>query len=164
MTDDQGQNWVALGGNMLDVSVDLLTLDLEGAQRKFFAEDNYQHEEEDNTIERLEARYDEYVELASDVDRIERELEKARALKAEICDNYTPKVGEHYDPRAPANLILLTTKTDQLHFNRFEELKPFYRKLGGSPNMDECAAADCLHPCYGASHEMNCSLCYNATF
>ena len=31
MTDDQGQNWVALGENMLDVSVDLLTLDLEGA-------------------------------------------------------------------------------------------------------------------------------------
>merc|ERR1711893_187572 len=93
--------------------------------------------------------------------------EEARALKAEICDDYSPKVGDkfpwRYDSRAPG-LTLPITKTDQLHYNRYEELKPFYRKLGGRPTWDECAAADCLHPCYGASHEMNCSLCHNATF
>ena len=44
-------------------------------------------------------------------------------------------------------------------------MRTFYDvQLGGSPSWDECEAADCLHPCYGADHEMNCSLCYNATF
>ena len=89
MTDKQGQNWVALGKNWLDVSVELLTLDAEGAWRKFFDKGNYQHKEEETIWD----RYDKYVEWASDEQRWEEEVEKATAKKAEVCANYTPKVG-----------------------------------------------------------------------
>ena len=43
-------------------------------------------------------------------------------------------------------------------------MQNFYAYLTGNPSQSECEEADCLHPCYGASHEANCSLCFQIAF
>ena len=41
-----------------------------------------------------------------------------------------------------------------------DNTKGFYDDMfGGRISRDACEANDCLHPCYGASHEANCSKC-----
>ena len=43
-------------------------------------------------------------------------------------------------------------------------MSKFYQYFQGSPTQEQCEQADCLHPCYGASHESNCNLCFQIAF
>ena len=43
-------------------------------------------------------------------------------------------------------------------------MSKFYQYFQGSPTKEQCEQADCLHPCYGASHESNCNLCFQDAF
>ena len=36
------------------------------------------------------------------------------------------------------------------------------RLFKNSPNKQQCESVDCLHPCYGAAHEINCYTCSRA--
>ena len=53
--------------------------------------------------------------------------------------NYTKKIAIWYGTRTTASL---------------------YAYFTGDPTQAQCEEADCLHPCYGAAYETNCSLCH----
>ena len=79
-----------------------------------------------------------------------------QAKKAEKCSTAKPAVGEKgfkvYG--APVNYSqFIGAKYGVLYMSKF------YQYYQGSPTQEECEGADCLHPCYGASHETNCNTC-----
>jgi len=85
-----------------------------------------------------------------------------QAKKAATCSTAKPAVGEKgfkvYG--APVNYSqYYGALYGVVYMNKFY---PNYYQ--GSPTQEECEEADCLHPCYGASHETNCHTCYAYAF
>ena len=156
MSENQGQNWRAFGETTLNTSLDLLNGDIEGAWNRITNKDSYIYEDDDSG----------FIAYSNYIKEYQQELEalnQDKAKKAESCAGQSPRVGAKAKTYYDGKLEVNTTEDYAVQLGS-ATMSKFYQYFKGSPTRVECEEADCLHPCYGASHESNCNLCFQIAF
>ena len=101
------------------------------------------------------------------VDTYNNETLPAMRVKAtEYCTEtaaalgYSETVGEWYgSARRGSNA---TIDLSAIYGDTYEEM--YKVMFGDNFTVEECDEADCLHPCYGASHERYCNQCWGVSY
>ena len=74
--------------------------------------------------------------------------------------DYDEEVGKWYgSARRGSNA---TIDLSAIYGNTIEEM--YAIMFGDNFTIEECDEADCLHPCYGASHERYCNQCWGVSY
>ena len=73
---------------------------------------------------------------------------------------YDEEVGKEYGSGRRATTA--TLDLSEIYGDMIYEMYPVM--FGDNFTVDECDAADCLHPCYGATHERYCNQCWMISY
>ena len=160
----EGSNWLALTNTLADTGSAVIQGNFGQAINIVTDLENYDGEAQMEAAyeAQYEAAYDEYViQYNEEVVPMIAQYEELVERKAETCDTYEPAVGS--TPYTMFGMEINYTQAISAQIGT-TNMQTFYTYFTGSPTQEECEAADCLNPCYGAEHEQNCSLCLQIAF
>ena len=155
----EGSNWLALTNTLASTGTAVLKGNFGQAINIVTDLENYDGEAQMEAAyeAQYEAAYEEYVvQYNEEVVPMIAQYEELVQRKAETCDTYEPAVGS--TPYTMFGMEINYTQAISAQIGT-TNMQTFYTYFTGSPTQEECEAADCLNPCYGAEHEQNCSLC-----
>ena len=159
MSEDGGENWLALGKVALGTGMSLVQGDIEGAWNTVTNENLYDEDYYDPETH-YRAAYDEYLKTFENetLPNARSNIQAVIDAKAERCASHDPKLGgEAY------SFFGMSLNTSQKYMMDIGESKmnQFFSMFEGRTEnpftADDCYKVDCLHSCYGAAHESYCS-------
>lgn len=157
-----GDNWAALLKVGLSTGQSLVTGDVEQAWNTATNWELYDGDHWDPET-RSQAAYEEYKkQYNAAIGEQKAQIEGMVAKKADACSKMEVSVGEKaYRLYGAVDVNYTVHLSAQVGGSTMSK---FYQYFHGSPTREQCEQADCLHPCYGASHESNCNLCFQDAF
>ena len=157
-----GDNWAALLKVGLGTGMSLVTGDVEQAWNTATNWDLYDGDTWDPETHYRNAYEDYKKQYNAAMDEQMEQIDGMRASKAQNCSKMEVEVGEAaYKLYGVVDVNYTVNVSAQVGASTMSK---FYQYYQGSPTQEQCEQADCLHPCYGASHESNCNLCFQIAF
>jgi len=157
-----GDNWDALGKVAAASWISVLTGDYESAWNLSTDWDLYEGKNWDKKEDpeaKFKAAYEDYKKKYEEQIRLDKQyLDNLRSRKENTCSwsrTEPGKKGYKLHDTVDVNYTIWASA-----MIGSSDMDKFYKHTLTSTTKEECEKADCLHECYGASHESNCNLCF----